>query len=124
MNTDIDALTPEQFHEILHKGIDRPVQNFRKKWVPDQKRHIKVHTGAHKTQWAEAMIFLKQKLINVQVYLNFKENDLSEFDYSKLKRLAREGIEQYWSRNIKVSGGNFMVRVQAYHNLRHAPQLR
>ena len=31
MNTVIDGLTEEQFHETIHKDIDKPVQNFRKK---------------------------------------------------------------------------------------------
>lgn len=115
MNTNIAELTLEQFHETLHKDIDKPAQDFRKKWVPAKKRHIKVHTGAHRVPWADVTIFLKQKLINVQVYLNFKKNDLTDSDYQKLKRLAVEGIGQYWSRNLKVSNTNFMVRVQAHH---------
>lgn len=115
MGTNIVAITPEQFHEILHKDINKPVQDFRKKWIPAKKRHIKVHTGTHRVPWADVTICLKQKIINVQVYLNFKKNELSDSDYQKLKGLALEGIEQYWSRNIKVSGANFMVRMQAHH---------
>lgn len=65
--------------------------------------------------WANVTIFLKQKLINIQVYLNFKKNDLTDSDYQKLKKLAAEGIRQYWSRNIRVSKTNFMVKVQAHH---------
>jgi len=79
------------------------------------KRYIKVHTGAHKARWAEATVFLKQKFINVRVFLNFKKNDLTDSDYYKLKRLACEGIWKYWSRHIKISGTIFIVRVQANH---------
>lgn len=120
MNTVIDGLTEEQFHETIHKDIDKPVQNFRKKIIHSKYRHIKVHTGAHKVSWADATIFSKQKLINIQVYLNFKQNDLNDSDYEKLKGLAVEGIGQYWSRNIKSSGSQYMVRVQAHHRTANA----
>lgn len=115
MSANIEVLTLEEFHESIHKDIDKPVRDFRKRWVSAQKRYVKVPTGAHKVTWAEAIILLGQKQINIHVYLNFKKNELSDFDYKKLMRLACKGIGQYWSQNIKVSGINFTVRVQAYH---------
>lgn len=42
------TLTLEQFHEALHKDIDKPVKAFQKEWNQAHRRHIKVHTGAHK----------------------------------------------------------------------------
>ena len=107
-------LTPEKFHETLHKDIDKPVLDYRKKWSPSRKRHIRVHTSAHRASWAEAMIFIKAKVINVQVYLNFKQNSISESEYKMLINLARSGISQYWSRHINIDGNTFIVRVQAY----------
>jgi len=120
MSTNIEILTPKKFHEILHKDIDKPVQDFRRKWVPAQKRHVNVHTDAHKASWAEAMIFLKQKIINIQVYLNFKKNNLTDSDYNKLKLLVRVGIMKYWTRHIEISGKIFIVRVQVYHRHENA----
>jgi len=108
-------LTPEKFHKILHKDIGKPVKDFRERWVPPQNRYSNVHTDAHKALWANAMIFLKPKIIHVQVYINFKKNNLTDADYSKLVYLARLGISKYWSRYIKVDGKQFFVQVQAYH---------
>jgi hypothetical protein len=116
----ITDLTAEKFHEALHKDIDKPVYDFRRKWKPVLNSYTKVQTGAHLMPWAEALIFLKQSLINVQVYLNFKKTDLSDAEYEKLKRLACEGIGRYWSQKICVSGNVFTVWVQAYHRQMNA----
>lgn len=115
MSTNVETITPERFHAILHKDIDKPVEDFRKKWVSAKKRSIKVHTGAHKAQWAQAAVSLSQKVINVKVFLNFKKNDIADSDYERLKTLAIEGIRHYWSRSIKISGINFTVNVLALH---------
>ena len=70
--------------QALHKDINKPVKDFRKKWVPMVKAYVNVPTGAHKLKWAVSKVFLRQKIINVKVYLNFKKNDLSDPDYKKL----------------------------------------
>lgn len=114
------TFTPDKFHEILHKDIDKPVQDYRRKWISSRKRYVKQHTGAHKVEWAEATISLESKSINVQVYLNFKKNSISDTEYAKLKHLASSGISQYWSRRINVGGNNFMVLVQAHHRVANA----
>ena len=109
-------LTPEKFHEIIHKDINKPVLDFRKKWIHTRFRAVKAHAAPHKTSWARAMIFLKSRVINVHVGLNFKKNDLSDTDYRKLKRLAIEGISKYWSGRINLNGERFIVWVKAYHS--------
>ncbi|MCP5002384.1 MAG: hypothetical protein GY941_00295 [Planctomycetes bacterium] len=115
MNTRTTDLTPEQFHELLHKDINKAVRNFRDKWIPPGRTYIKVHNGAHRASWATATIHTQHKLVNVQVYLNFKKNNLSDSDYIKLKQLVCDGIRKYWSRHITLSGHTYIVRVQANH---------
>jgi len=109
MAEDNKILTPEKFHEILHKDIDKPVLDYRRKWSLARKRYTKVHTGAHNISWAKAVVLLKCKVITVHVNLNFKQNGISKAEYEKLKYLARIGIAQYWSRRINVGGNSFMV---------------
>jgi len=100
----------------LHKDIDKPVKDFRKNWNQAHRRHIKVHTGAHKATWAKATVLLDKKIIVVHVHLNFKQNNISDADYKKLKYLVRTGIDKYWSRRINVAGNSFMVWVKASHS--------
>lgn len=110
-------LTPEKFHEILHKDINKPALDFRKKWIRTKFREVKPKIGAHKASWARAMISLKSRVINIHVGINFKQNNLSDTDYIKLKRLAIEGISRYWStRRINLNGERFLVWVKAYHS--------
>jgi len=108
-----ETLTLEKFHEALHKDIDKPVKDFREEWNEAHRRHIKVHTGAHKAVWAKATVLLNEKVIIVHVNLNFKKNGISDADYEKLKYLTRTGIDKYWSRRIEVAGTSFMVWVKA-----------
>lgn len=56
----------------------------------------------------------------MQVYLNFKKNNISDAEYSKLKYLACSGIRRYWSRRINVAGNRFMVWVRADHRYGNA----
>ncbi|MGF1727099.1 hypothetical protein [Photobacterium nomapromontoriensis] len=111
------VLTKEKFHEILHTDIKKPISESRKLRIPagNSTTYINTHTGAHKIEWTESTIFLTNKVININVYLNFKKNSLSQSEYNKLVSLAKEGIEQYWSRNIKLGTARFSVRVKAHH---------
>lgn len=118
--TENKALTLEKFHEILHKDINKPTLNFRKKWIHTRFRTIKPHADPHKASWAKATIFSQSKVINVRVNVNFKQNDLSSIDYENLKILARSGISQYWSRRINLNGHRFMVWVNVYHSFTNA----
>ena len=120
MDSNTGILTIEKFHELLHKGINKPVKDFRNKWSPVRKKRIKVYSNAHKASWAKATIFAERKTINIRVYLNFKKNNLSDSDYEKLKELACIGIKQYWSRNISISGNRYQVRVYAQHSTGNA----
>ncbi len=120
MSENKKVLTLEEFHAALHKDIDKPVKDFRKEWNQAHHRHMKVHTGAHRALWAKAIVLLEQKVITVHVNLNFKQNDLSDAEYEKLKYLTRIGIDKYWSRRINVAGTSFMVRVKAEHNYQNA----
>jgi len=116
MTENKEILTLEKFHEALHKDIDKPVKDFRKEWNEAHRRHIKVHTGAHKAEWAKATVLLDKKIIIVRVNLNFKKNGISDVDYENLKYLTLIGIDKYWSRRIEVAGSSFMVWVQGEHN--------
>ena len=120
MNTSNSDISPELFHESLHKDINKPILDYRKKWVQAKKRHVKIHSGAHRADWSEVNINLKNKTIDISVYLNFKKNSLTETDYRKLKILASEGIAQYQSRNIKLSNSTYIVKVQAHHRSTNA----
>ena len=120
MDKKIEELTEASFHEILHTDIDKPIKNYRKKWAAGRKRKIKVHNGAHRAPWADASVCLSKKQINIDVYLNFKKNDLSDKDYNKLKNLAAEGINKYWSRTIIVGQHAFKVQVKSIHRVKSA----
>lgn len=115
----ISGLTREQFEESLHQDVGKPVENFRMRWVGGiNDRHRtrrKVHNGGHRADWSEVTVDLNLKSININVYLNFKQNSLSQSEYVRLKTLACDGINQYWSRNILVSGQRFRVVVNAFH---------
>lgn len=108
-------LTRQTFHEAIHHSIDKPVKNYRMRWDPHRRRHKKVHTGAHLSDWAEATINLQSYHISIDVFLNFKRNSLKNTEYNKLKKLACDGIRQYWSRTITVNGKVFNVIVTAKH---------
>ena len=112
-------LTLEKFEESLHNAIDKPTTNFRTRKIGSFKRgnrrEIKVHNGAHRAPWAKATINNSLKIISINVFLNFKQNKLSQNDYSKLKALAMAGIKQYWSNAITVDNVRFNVTVNALH---------
>ncbi|RZF93748.1 hypothetical protein EXT42_04775 [Pseudoalteromonas sp. CO302Y] len=114
-----NALTLERFEEHLHKAIDKPTTNFRMIRVgpsrQGRRREIKVHNGAHRATWAKTIINSRLRTISINVFLNFKQNNLSQADYRKLKALAMEGIKQYWSNTITVDGVRFNVIVNALH---------
>lgn len=122
MEATMTTLTPEAFHNALHKDINKPARDFRNQYVAtrDTRGDPEIRHGAHRSPWADAAVYLEQKFINVHVYLNFKQNDLSNADYERLKKLASEGIAHYWSRGIKVSNTHFRVRVQAIHRTANA----
>ncbi|NOY72972.1 MAG: hypothetical protein GXP14_11460, partial [Gammaproteobacteria bacterium] len=107
MTENKETLTLEKFHEALHKDIDKRAKDFRE----NKNQHIK----AHKAKWANATVYLNDKVIDVHVKLNFKKNRLSKVDYEKLQYLARIGIDKYWSRYIQVAGTTFRARVKAMH---------
>ncbi len=109
MNKNNTELTLDEFHEILHKDIKKPTKDFR------GEKSLRRTRAAHKARWAKSTVYLNQKLIRVKVYLNFKKNNITDDEYSKLKSLACSGISQYWSRNINVGDKIFRVRVVASH---------
>lgn len=115
-------MTPEQFHEDLHTAIDKPVLNYRKKWVYDNHntKLTKVANDNHRARWAEATVNLDLNIIRINVYLNFKQNDLKDYQYKYLKRLAREGIRRYWSRSITVRGMSFLVTTTAFYRVKNS----
>lgn len=114
-----NSLTLEKFEEHLHKSIDKPTTNFRMRKVgpsrQGRRREVKVHNGAHRATWAKTIINSHLRTISINVFLNFKQNDLNQDDYSKLKALAMAGIKQYWSNTITVDGVRFNVTVNALH---------
>ena len=112
MDKEAKKITEDKFHEILHLSIDKPVKNYRKKWSQNRKRRVKVHNGAHRAYWSKAIVLPLKKKITIDVFLNYKKNNLSDIDYAKLKRLASEGISQYWSRDITIDGDTFLFRLR------------
>ena len=112
-------LTLKIFEEYLHKDIDKPTVNFRMRTVGPSRqgpsRKIKVHNGAHRATWAKSSINHNLRSINIDVYLNFKQNNLRDSDYKKLKKLAAEGIKKYWSNTVTIAGVRFRVVVNALH---------
>lgn len=114
-----NSLTLEKFEEHLHKAIDKPTTNFRMRKVgpsrQGRRREVKVHNGAHRATWAKTTINSHLRTISINVFLNFKQNDLNQADYGKLKALAMAGIKQYWSNTITVDGVRFNITVNALH---------
>ncbi|ATC82140.1 hypothetical protein [Pseudoalteromonas agarivorans] len=113
------SLTLDIFEEHLHKAIDKPTVNYRMVRVGPSRNgrgsKLKVHNGAHKATWAKTTINSRLRTINIDVYLNFKQNSLQQGDYLKLKTLAIAGIKQYWSNTITVAGVRFNVIVNPLH---------
>lgn len=113
------SLTLDIFEEHLHKAIDKPTVNYRMVRVGPSRNGrgttLKVHNGAHKATWAKTTINSRLRTINIDVYLNFKQNSLQQGDYLKLKTLAIAGIKQYWSNTITVAGVRFNVIVNPLH---------
>jgi hypothetical protein len=62
---------------------------------------------------------LPAKIISIDVYLNFKQNDLTTSQFSKLKQLAIDRINHYWSQSIKVDGV-FKVQIKAIHRINNS----
>jgi len=118
-NPQKNAITLERFEEHLHKAIDKPTTNFRMRRVGPSRQgrriEVKVHNGAHRATWAKTTINSRLRAISINVFLNFKQNNLRQADYSKLKALAMVGIKQYWSNTITVDGVRFNVIVNALH---------
>ncbi|MDO6466470.1 hypothetical protein [Pseudoalteromonas carrageenovora] len=112
-------LTLKIFEEYLHKDIDKPTVNFRMRTVGPSRqgpiRKIKVHNGAHGATWAKSTINSSLRTISINVFLNFKKNNLRDGDYKKLKGLAVDGIKKYWSNSITVAGVRFNVIVNPLH---------
>jgi len=79
------------------------------------RRKRKIHNGAHRASWAKTTINHRLRTISINVFLNFKQNNLTNADYNKLKALAMAGIKQYWSNAITVDGVRFKVTVNASH---------
>lgn len=109
------VISEVEFHEDLHKAIDKPVKTFRMRWDPVRKRRRRVSNGAHVLPWASATVNPVARLVTTQVFLNFKQNSVTNTQYEKLKNLACRGIARYWSRSITVSGVSFRHQVHAAH---------
>ncbi|MEG3753060.1 hypothetical protein [Psychromonas arctica] len=118
-NPEKNASTLEVFEEHLNKAIGKPTLDFRMQTVrglrKNTTREIKIYNGAHKATWAKTIINRKLRTIYIDVFINFKKNDLNSSDYNRLKELAIEGIKQYWSNNITVDGVVFKVIVNCLH---------
>jgi len=108
------TLSENDFHAFIHQGAGkRGTLN-----ELEDSRFVTHH--AHTAPWSEARVNLAQSRITIHVYLNFKKNDLNIKDYNNLKHLASRGINQFWSRSIKVSNHSFVVTVNVVHRTVHA----
>jgi hypothetical protein len=102
------------FHTAVHGSVGTPSPGV--KVISRHKFRIrKKFDKAHKANWAVSRVNLKSKSINIDVYIDFQKNSLSTSDYQKLKQLAIQGIQRYWSRKVTLGGAQFQVLVNVHY---------
>jgi hypothetical protein len=114
-------VNPQEFDRAVHDGVGRRQTEYRgnpglraNDWN-DHHWYAVSELGAHKARWAAANVDVRSRRANVQVFLNFKQGDLSHPDYARLRTLAQNGIHTYWSRAITLRDERFMVDVSVVH---------
>jgi hypothetical protein len=106
-------LTTQDFHQELHKLTGKPADRY--KTIHRGKQIIRKKISyEHSSNWSEASVNLQAKKIDVKVYLDFQQNNLTNADYQRLVQLARDGINRYWSRSINIKGTTFVVNTTAH----------
>lgn len=108
-------ITQDEFHEALHSDLD-------KSYRPSQKRSRRPMHGrpargsrlpspdpSHTLRWATATINPRTSSIDVQIRLKFITDDLSQNDAKQLRKLAKKGIERFWSGKITIGKQYFQV---------------
>lgn len=104
----------EDFHVAVHGSVGTPTPGV--KIIARHKFNIrKTFDKSHTSKWATSRVNLASKIINIDVYIDFQQNSLSDADYQKLKQLAMKGIESFWSRVIMLNGERFQVLVNVQH---------
>lgn len=102
------VLTKDKFHHLLHKSIDKPLVDE----IDEDEDFPTIQT--HALSWAIAQVNVNTKNILVDVYLNYKNNDLTPAEHTKLINLSNTGIQHFWSRAITVDGTVFTTQVKAH----------
>jgi hypothetical protein len=106
------ALTPDQFHKLIHSAVGTPKVDYEVK-RRGKTTIRKPKSREHSANWAEATANLSSNKILLNVYLNMQQNSLSNKDFTRLKQLAKLGIELYWSTPITIGTDTFNVTVTA-----------
>lgn len=75
-STSAPDLTETEFHTLIHSAIGKPY---------DQ---TKSHRREHTAKWATSVVRISQKVIRIQVLLDFKAPDIAETDRKRLIKLA------------------------------------
>ncbi len=96
------------FHTKVHASIGIPSTEYKLTGRRKLKRRMKIEK-MHVSEWAHSYINLKARTIVTTVYINFQKSSLSITDYHRLVNLASRGIQQFWSRHIKIDGELFSV---------------
>lgn len=105
-------LTVQDFHDLLHKDVGTPADSY--KIVRSGKRTIrKPISKEHSANWSEATVNLSANKVLVNVYLNMQQNSLNNQDFTRLKQLAKLGVELYWSTSLTIGTDTFNVTVVA-----------
>lgn len=113
------TISEEQFHQDIHNSIGKPTTKYAL-YGKGKNRTRKAISKQHRCEWTEASVNLKTKNIAIKVFLNFKQNKLSDSDYNRLKSLARLGISQYWSDTISIANQQFNLRLVVLHRTTQA----
>jgi len=101
-------LTEAKFHQILHNSINKPLTD-----IVDEDEDFPI-SKTHAVTWAKCQVNIKTKNILVDVYINYKNNDLTQAEFTKLINLSNAGIQHYWSRTISVDGVKLTTIVKVH----------
>lgn len=111
------------------KSPDLKIRLTAKKGSLQQIVEMKLHNKAQEVDWVDAKINRKTKQIEITVRPSFSDggiegnSTLKPTPYPELEKMAKEGIERYWSRDgsrpggignaIDTAKGSFQVKVTA-----------
>lgn len=111
-----NTLTPDEFHEALHSDLGKTYDKRASARHHRPRYSGRVHRPgeSHDLKWATATINPRTGHIKVDVAIKFQNGGIQDqAKFERLRSLAKDGINRFWSKNIKVGKRQFCVNVSA-----------